>query len=37
MKNYGYNDFAKKIAKRWINLNIKVYFETGKMMEKYDV
>jgi alpha,alpha-trehalase len=37
LQKYGYNDLAKQIAKRWINLNIKVYFETGKMMEKYDV
>ncbi len=37
MKNYGYNDLANEIATRWTNLNMKVYFETGKMTEKYDV
>lgn len=28
---------AREIASRWINLNCKVYFETGKMLEKYNV
>lgn len=37
LKNYGFDHLANTIAKRWINLNVKVYFETGKMMEKYDV
>lgn len=37
LKNYGINDLANTIAKRWINLNVKVFFETNKMMEKYDV
>jgi alpha,alpha-trehalase len=37
MKNYQFDGLANEIAKRWTNLNIKVYFETGKMMEKYDV
>ncbi len=36
-KNYQFDGLAREIAKRWTNLNIKVYFETGKMMEKYDV
>ena len=37
LKNYQFDGLANEIAKRWTNLNIKVYFETGKMMEKYDV
>ncbi|MBN2612512.1 MAG: alpha,alpha-trehalase TreA [Bacteroidales bacterium] len=37
LKNYGYDDLADSIAKRWLSLNAKVYFNTGKMMEKYDV
>ncbi|MFC2113092.1 alpha,alpha-trehalase TreF [Bacteroidota bacterium] len=37
LKNYTYNLLANEIAIRWTNLNCKVYFETGKMMEKYDV
>ncbi len=36
-KNYGFYTMAHEISQRWIALNAKVYFETGKMMEKYDV
>ncbi|MFC2137138.1 alpha,alpha-trehalase TreF [Bacteroidota bacterium] len=36
-KNYRYNSLANSIAQRWMDLNIKVFFETGKMLEKYDV
>ncbi|MDQ6902495.1 MAG: alpha,alpha-trehalase TreF [Bacteroidota bacterium] len=35
--NYGYDELAKDIAKRWMNINEKVYNNTGKMMEKYNV
>jgi len=35
--NYGYNDLAKEIATRWVNLNNSVFGRTGKMMEKYNV
>lgn len=37
LKNYGYDNLADSIARCWLDLNIKVFFETGKMMEKYDV
>ncbi len=37
LKNYGINALADSIANRWLSLNMKVYFATGKMMEKYDV
>lgn len=37
LKNYGYKELAKELAKRWTDLNIKVYIETGKMTEKYNV
>jgi len=37
LKNYGYTSLANEIAFRWTNLNMKVHFETGKMMEKYNV
>lgn len=37
LKNYNYSSLADSIAQRWLNLNMKVYSETGKMMEKYDV
>jgi alpha,alpha-trehalase len=37
LENYGYHELAKEIATRWVNLNKKVFAETGKLMEKYDV
>ncbi len=37
LENYGYDALADSVARRWIDLNIRVFFETGKMMEKYDV
>jgi len=33
----GQIGLAKEIANRWLHLNEKVYKETGKMMEKYNV
>ena len=35
--NYGYTDDARLIAERWLDINEKVYSDTGKMMEKYNV
>lgn len=37
LKNYGFDELAKEIARRWMALNEKVYRDTGKMMEKYNV
>ena len=37
LKNYQHHELAKEIAKRWMNINEKVYHNTGKMMEKYNV
>jgi alpha,alpha-trehalase len=37
LANYGYVDLAINVAKRWMELNRKVYENTGKMMEKYNV
>jgi alpha,alpha-trehalase len=37
LQNYGQDALAKEIAERWISLNVKVFKETGKLMEKYDV
>jgi alpha,alpha-trehalase len=37
LQNYGQDELAKDIAERWIRLNVKVYRETGKLMEKYNV
>ncbi len=34
---YGYKKEAKRIIEKWLNLNIKVFKETGEMWEKYDV
>jgi alpha,alpha-trehalase len=36
-KNYGDDVTARDAAKRWIGLNCKTFFATGKMMEKYNV
>jgi alpha,alpha-trehalase len=35
--NYGYKDEALDIMKRWLTINERVYENTGKMMEKYNV
>jgi alpha,alpha-trehalase len=34
---YGHQTLAKEIAQRWIRLNEKVFYSTGKMLEKYNV
>ncbi len=34
---YGHYELAKEIAKRWMSINEKVYRNTGRMMEKYNV
>jgi alpha,alpha-trehalase len=33
----GYESVARTIRQRWMNLNERVFRDTGKMMEKYDV
>lgn len=37
LRNYGYDKLADTISTRWISLNISVFKETGKLMEKYNV
>lgn len=37
LKNYGYQEDAERIALKWLNLNYKVWRETGSFFEKYDV
>ncbi|WP_337041068.1 alpha,alpha-trehalase TreF [Emticicia sp. 17c] len=37
LKNYDFNELAQKIKNNWVNLNLKVYAQTGKMTEKYNV
>lgn len=35
--NYGYRQDAERIARKWLDVNKKVFTETGKLWEKYDV
>ena len=37
LDNYGYKEDALELAKRWTSLNEKVYKDTGKMRDKYNV
>ncbi len=37
LMNYGYLEDAKRIAKKWLDMNKKVFIETGKFWEKYNV
>jgi alpha,alpha-trehalase len=37
LRNYGNETLAKDIAQRWIKLNVRVFKQTGKLMEKYNV
>ncbi len=35
--NYGFEEDARRIAEKWLNLNRKVFKRTGKFWEKYNV
>lgn len=37
LRNYGHQTLADEIKKRWTSLNIKVFKDTGKLLEKYNV
>jgi alpha,alpha-trehalase len=37
LENYGQSELAKDIATRWLQLNIRVFKKTGKLLEKYNV
>ncbi|MBA4850122.1 alpha,alpha-trehalase TreF [Emticicia sp. BO119] len=37
LKNYGFGKLAHEIKTRWLKLNLKVYKDSGKMTEKYNV
>lgn len=37
LRNYGYHQLAETIKQRWIETNLMLYTEKGKMVEKYDV
>ena len=37
LRNYGQNEIADDIKRRWIDLNKSVFKNTGKLLEKYNV
>lgn len=37
LSNYGHHRLAKELAERWLTLNERVFHQTGKLMEKYNV
>jgi len=37
LERYGHNTLARTIAERWVALNEKVYANSGKFVEKYNV
>ena len=37
LENYGHSELAQTIAKRWVSVNERVYQNTGKFVEKYNV
>lgn len=37
LKNYKHNEVANRLKINWTNTNLKVYRQSGKMTEKYDV
>jgi alpha,alpha-trehalase len=37
LQQYGFTELANKVKERWLKTCEKVYADTGKMMEKYDV
>lgn len=37
LRNYGHESLASTIKERWVLLNVKVFKNTGKLMEKYNV
>jgi len=37
LQNFGFDELAKQVKTNWTTANLKVYANTGKMTEKYDV
>ena len=37
LRRYGHDDLADEIARRWVELNEKVYASSHKFVEKYNV
>ncbi len=35
--NYGFNELAEKLKNNWLNANKEVFYNSGKMTEKYNV
>jgi alpha,alpha-trehalase len=35
--NYGFRDDAERIARKWVDMNLELFMDTGKFWEKYDV
>jgi alpha,alpha-trehalase len=35
--NYGYRADAERLAKKWLDMNQKIFIKTGRFWEKYDV
>ena len=37
LRNYGHEELAADVKSRWVNLNLKIYKQTGRMQAKYNV
>jgi alpha,alpha-trehalase len=37
LQNYAQPELANSIVERWIATNLRIYRETGKLVEKYDL
>ena len=37
LDNYGYKELARELSQRWVRLNEKVFNESEKFVEKYNV
>jgi alpha,alpha-trehalase len=37
LKNYNKDTLADEVKKRWLLMNEKVFYRSGKMLEKYNV
>ncbi|WP_460504171.1 trehalase family glycosidase, partial [Hymenobacter agri] len=37
LARYGQQPLADSVARRWVRLNSRVFAQTGKLLEKYDV
>lgn len=37
LRNYGFAEDADRLTRKWLNVHLKVFEETGQLWEKYDV